>query len=127
MRSCVEQTWGRWEEDWEQRYFRDNFRPEIDRIIIYHGQDVGVLSTEERAADVFLRLIELLPTHQRLGIGTTVITGVLSKAHRCQLPVALQVLKVNPARRLYERLGFTLHGETATHYLMVARPVVELG
>ncbi len=34
------------------------------------------------------------------------------------VPVALQVLKVNPARHLYERLGFSVVGETAMHCLM---------
>jgi ribosomal protein S18 acetylase RimI-like enzyme len=33
--------------------------------------------------------------------------------------VTLQVLKVNPARRLYERLGFRVTGETPTHFLML--------
>ena len=35
---------------------------------------------------------------------------------------AITVLKVNPARRLYERLGFAIVGETETHYLMRWRP-----
>src|SRR5207248_4890163 len=36
--------------------------------------------------------------------------------------VGLQVLKVNPARSLYKRLGFLTTGQTATHYLMRATP-----
>jgi hypothetical protein len=32
------------------------------------------------------------------------------------------VLKANLARRLYERLGFVVVGETETHHLMEARP-----
>ncbi len=39
-----------------------------------------------------------------------------------RLPVRLQVIKGNPARNLYERLGFTVTGETDTHLLML-RPV----
>jgi ribosomal protein S18 acetylase RimI-like enzyme len=34
----------------------------------------------------------------------------------------LTILKVNPARRLYERLGFTVVGETETHFRLEARP-----
>ena len=30
----------------------------------------------------------------------------------------LQVFKSNPAKYLYERLGFTVYGETETHYQM---------
>jgi ribosomal protein S18 acetylase RimI-like enzyme len=40
------------------------------------------------------------------------------------IPIALQVLRSNhPAKRLYERLGFEVTGETETHYLMQARPL----
>jgi hypothetical protein len=42
----------------------------------------------------------------------------LHESDQTQLPVKLRVLKVNPARRLYERLGFIHKGETPTHYLM---------
>jgi hypothetical protein len=41
------------------------------------------------------------------------------------VPLTLQVLKNNRARRLYERLGLTAIGETPTHILMstaVTRP-----
>lgn len=38
------------------------------------------------------------------------------------LPTRLQVLKVNPARSLYERLGFELVEETQTHYVMQFQP-----
>jgi ribosomal protein S18 acetylase RimI-like enzyme len=34
------------------------------------------------------------------------------------LPVSLRVLKINPARQLYLRLGFSVIGETETHYWM---------
>jgi hypothetical protein len=34
------------------------------------------------------------------------------------------VLKVNPAKRLYERLGLAVIGETDTHYLM-RRPAAD--
>ena len=67
-----------------------------------------------------MRTIEILPEYQNRGVGSAVIRDVLAQAQAEGLPVGLQVLKVNPARRLYERLGFNVVGETATHYLMRA-------
>jgi len=46
----------------------------------------------------------------------------LEEARHTGQSVGLQVLKVNPARSLYERLGFLLTDETATYYLMRATP-----
>jgi hypothetical protein len=37
-------------------------------------------------------------------------------------PATLYVLKVNPSRRLFERLGFRVIEETPTSYLMRAEP-----
>jgi ribosomal protein S18 acetylase RimI-like enzyme len=120
--SYVEQIWGKWDELWQRQYFHEHFDPGVSRIVVYRGQDVGILRVEERIADVAMAVIELLPAFQRMGIGTTVISEVRADAHRRHLPVVLQVFKVNPARRLYERLGFVVSGETATHYQMIARP-----
>jgi len=43
---------------------------------------------------------------------------VLAEGRRHNLPVRLQVLKVNRARKLYERLGFEACGESETHVHM---------
>ena len=64
--------------------------------------------------------IAVTPDLQGQGIGTSVIHQVLDEAKRSGKPVALQVLKVNPARRLYERLGFSVTGENETRYFMKA-------
>jgi ribosomal protein S18 acetylase RimI-like enzyme len=47
---------------------------------------------------------------------------MLDTARALNLPAALQVLKTNPAKQLYERLGFQVTGETASHYLMRTTP-----
>ena len=46
------------------------------------------------------------------------IRDLQSEAERQGLPLNLQVLQGNPARRLYERLGFAATGETETHIMM---------
>jgi ribosomal protein S18 acetylase RimI-like enzyme len=71
---------------------------------------------------VFLSKIYILPQYQGRGIGTRLINGVLEEAHGRGLPVTLRVIRVNPARGLYERLGFVQVGETESHYLMEAAP-----
>jgi ribosomal protein S18 acetylase RimI-like enzyme len=117
MRPYVEATWG-WDEAWQADHFRAHVALPRCQIIQSAGVDVGVLIVEAQSDRVFLDLIEILPAYQRAGIGTAVMRQVLSQTMDQGLPVALQVLKVNPARVLYERLGFVVTGETATHYLM---------
>ena len=121
MQQYVALTWG-WDEAWQRDYFQQHFNPEECQIITFQGRDVGVLSVLERETEVSLNFMEVLPEYQNQGIEAAVIKSVFEAAHHTGQPVGLQVLKVNPARALYGRLGFLITGETATHYLMRATP-----
>lgn len=118
-RRLVEDTWGQWDEPWQRQRFEQVFKPEELLIIQAEGADVGVLRVQDRAEEIFLAVIEILPAYQKRGIGTQVIRQLLARAERQQKPVALRVLKANvDARRLYQRLGFGVTGETETHYIL---------
>jgi ribosomal protein S18 acetylase RimI-like enzyme len=117
MRSSVERVYG-WDEDWQARYFRERFSLARRQIIRYDGADIGYISIEEQTTSLFLNTIAILPPYQGRGIGTTLIRRLKQQARRRGIPVTLQVLRGNPARALYERLGFEVTGETSTHYQM---------
>ena len=117
MRAYVEAIWG-WDDAWQQRHFQENFKPELSPIIMLHSQDVGLLSVQQDGTGVFIRSILILPEYQNKGIGNCIISRVIEQAEKQGYPVTLQVLKINPARRLYEKLGFIIEGETETHFKM---------
>ena len=125
MKEYVDQTWG-WEEPYQQERFQTTFAPADYQIILVNGHDIGAISVDRRDAELFLSEIQIAPEHQRRGFGTAVIQDLIHEAERQRLPVGLQVLKVNPARRLYERLGFRVTDETDTHYQM-SRPTSSVG
>jgi ribosomal protein S18 acetylase RimI-like enzyme len=117
MRSSVERIYG-WDTEWQARYFREHFDPARRQIIRYCGTDVGYISVEQQETSVFLNSIAILPAYQGRGIGTTLIRRLQHRARTKGMPVRLQVLKGNPARALYERLGFEVIRDTETHYRM---------
>jgi ribosomal protein S18 acetylase RimI-like enzyme len=118
----VSATYGPWDDQRQRELFDAKFSPARYQIITRAGADVGCLRVEDATDHVALSLIELLPAHQRQGIGTAVVQFVIAGAHARSLPVRLHVFKVNPARRLYERLGFTEIAQTPTHYVMQLPP-----
>ena len=118
MKDYVDKTWG-WDDCFQESIFRKNYVPGEIQIIRFNGNDIGMLSVEERTDDVFLRAIEIHPDYQGKGIGTAIINMILAAGIQKGKPVRLQVLKVNPAKRLYDRLGFSVIEETATHYIML--------
>ena len=121
MREYVDQTWG-WDEDWQRAYFEMRFDPAKNQIIVLDNCDIGVIATEKSEDEILLSSLYILPEYQGRGIGTRLIEELLAQAFRDGLPVGLRVLKVNPARRLYERLGFVVLEEKDTHYYMKATP-----
>jgi len=124
MRSYVDQIWG-WDESWQRTYFGSRFDPAQNQVIVLDGVDVGVFSVEEREDELFISRLYILPAYQRRGIGTHLLQSVLDKGEKLKLPVRLQVLVNNPARQLYERLGFQRTEGTATHIVMTGPPLVQ--
>ena len=75
------------------------------------------LGTDPRAE---LRIVDiaLLPMWCGRGIGSRLLAAVLAEADAAGRPVSLHVEHWNPARRLYERLGFQPVSEDSVYVLM---------
>ncbi|ETW97209.1 MAG: hypothetical protein ETSY1_23575 [Candidatus Entotheonella factor] len=113
MRHYVEALRG-WDDEAEREDMRRQFQPGADSIILIEGKEAGILGVDHYPSCIDLRHIEILPAYQRRGIGTAIIRDLLAEAERSQLPVTLIVLQINPAKRLYERLGFRTVEEVNT-------------
>jgi ribosomal protein S18 acetylase RimI-like enzyme len=121
LRGYVEQTWGSWDDPAQERHFRAGFHPGMLSAIVAGGRDVGLLHVERGPTEIFLANIQIQPASQNLGLGSAVVRAVCAEAQVKKIPVRLQVIRVNPARALYERLGFRVVKETATHTHLVWR------
>jgi SAM-dependent methyltransferase len=118
FRPWVEPIWG-WDEADQDRRFADAFTTEGRSIVELHGRAVGTIRTTRRAGTLVIADIAVAPEHQGRGVGARLLRGVLAEADGAGQPVRLQVLRTNPARRLYERHGFTVEAETAERFFMV--------
>jgi len=108
MRDYVSATWG-WDDKWQRMHFAEHYAPSRHAIILRdgaHPPEVGRLSLTRHWRKIFLRDIELVAAERNHGVGSALIEAVLELAHAEERHVELLVLKCNPARRLYSRLGF---------------------
>jgi ribosomal protein S18 acetylase RimI-like enzyme len=119
MRDYVAATYG-WDDTVQEEMFRDDWERKRDRRVLIDGDCiVAVWQVVRRDGQLFLGSIEVTPSYQGRGIGTAILTRLLADAASAGLTAALTVMKVNTrARQLYERLGFAVAGETATHLQM---------
>lgn len=81
--------------------------PEATRAVIeVEGAPVGLLVVDRTTTEIRLIDVALLPEARGAGIGTALLTALIDESHSTQRPVTLHVAHGNPARALYERLGF---------------------
>ena len=88
------------------------------RILVVEGEDAGMIKTVKHEDRWHLVQIQVQPAQQGKGIGARVIEQLINEARAATVPVLLSVLKVNPAKRLYERLGFQVVEERDKSYRM---------
>ena len=119
-RDYVEALWG-WKEDDQRarfaRFMNEDGDGERMFILLSEGKAVGMTNYEFAGEDTMdICNICLLPEYRGQGIGGELLRQYIAQSTRPVL--ALQVYKTNPARRLYERLGFQVCEETDSHYKM---------
>src|SRR3569833_2975733 len=89
--------------------------------LLFDGNDPGGrLYVDRRVDEVCVMDITLQPEYRGQGLGTALMREVVDAAFADGLPVGLHVEGFNPARRLYERLGFVDVGEEGIYHKMRA-------
>lgn len=99
--------------------------PEADReIIVFDEQAIGRVMVNRGAGKLHLVDITLLPEFRRRGIGSFILEELQREAAREGQSFSLMVSHSNPARRLYERFGFTKVGESSMYFDMLWQPEI---
>jgi GNAT superfamily N-acetyltransferase len=98
--------------------FRRQWREAEVRIILRDGAEIGWLQSASRDGSLFLAQLFVEAPLQRRGLGTEVMHRLISEAATAHQPMTLGVVKTNPAKRLYERLGFRVTHEDDRKFYM---------
>ena len=107
-----------WDEQQQRTSFAAQWKREEVRIIRVDGKDVGWLQVAELPTEIRLQKFYVSPQCQRSGIGSEVLSNLLATWRSTGKTIVLRVLKNNPARRLYERLGFSVIAEAGVTFTM---------
>ena len=90
------------------------------QIIVAAGQPIGRMIVSRGDDEYRLVDISLLPKYRGTGIGTQILRGLLRETFDARKPVRLSVVKINPAARLYARLGFVVTDDDGLYLQMMA-------
>ncbi|MGZ8982112.1 MAG: GNAT family N-acetyltransferase [Burkholderiaceae bacterium] len=118
MGPYVEATWGTWDDSVQRDRVAETFSACTHQLIYLGTELAGVLAVKVHPDHLQLLKVFLLPAFQRRGFGTMLVKQVIERAETDGLPVRLRVLRVNPAKALYERLGFVVTHEEPERFFM---------
>ena len=103
----------------KQQYLR-SYPNANNSIILLNDAPVGRLIVNRAESEWTLVDISLLPEHRGLGIGTHLLKELLNEASATSKRVRLHVLQSNPAKQLYERLGFSIVNSDQVYCEMIS-------
>lgn len=104
--------------DADAQMARVMYRFDCAKVVVLGGVDVGLLKVSRDVSPWELIQIQVSPTLQGRGLGGRLVQQIISDAQEDGADVELSVLKANPARALYERLGFRVFSENDSEYLL---------
>ncbi len=118
-----------WDPALKEAFLRDQFRLQHHHyqthypnarydVIEKNGESVGRFYVERMKNEIRIMDIALLAEHRGQGIGRALLEEVLKEATEVRKFVSLHVEDANPAKRLYERMGFLVAGEVSFYKLM---------
>ena len=106
----------------QQRWYESMYGQAEHQIVEQDGQPIGRMMVVWDKDFALLVDIALLTEYRGQGIGGELVRELIQQCTLSRIPLRLQVLKTNPALRLYERLGFLRSGEDQMYIQMECRP-----
>ena len=91
-------------------------------VIEVDGQPAGRLYVARGPDEIRIIDIALLPPYRNRGIGTALPRELVAEAAAAGKCLTVHVEKFNPARTLYQRLGFAEAADLGVYVLMEATP-----
>jgi len=96
-----------------------DYYPSCEYLVIeLDGKGVGRLYIDRREEVIEIIDIALLPEVRGRGIGGMLLREILDEGKASSLPVRIYVENFNPARHLYDRLGFRHVDTNGIYHLM---------
>ena len=107
--------------DAQDAWYRQSYAGATFDVVAVDDEPAGRLYVHRGESEIRIVDIALLPEHRGNGIGTLLLDGLLAEGDAGGKSVTIHVERMNPALRLYERLGFSV-AEDKGVYLFLEWP-----
>jgi ribosomal protein S18 acetylase RimI-like enzyme len=107
--------------DAQRAWYGEHYADASFDVVLVDGEPAGRLYVHRGEREIRIVDIALLPEHRGGGVGTSLLRSLIAEADEAGKSLTIHVERLNPALRLYERLGFAL-AEDKGVYLFLERP-----
>lgn len=90
----------------QAQHYREHYPNTTFDIILLDGRKAGRLYVSRWSDEIRIVDISLLPEYCGRGIGSWLLQQLQAEARDARKPLRIHVERFNPARQLYQRLGF---------------------
>jgi ribosomal protein S18 acetylase RimI-like enzyme len=102
-------------------HYRENYPGATLDVVEVGSAAAGRLYVARWPREIRIMDIALLPEFRGQGIGTRLLAALVGEADRGECTLSIHVERMNPALRLYRRLGFEVREDKGV-YLLLERP-----
>jgi ribosomal protein S18 acetylase RimI-like enzyme len=102
----------------QDAHYREHYDGAAFEMIEIDGERAGRLYVHRGQEDIRIMDIALAPEFRRRGIGTALVEQLMAEAESSGRSLSIHVEINNPARALYDRLGFVPEGTHGVYVLM---------
>ena len=106
----------------QDAHYRANYSGATLDVIEVDGEPAGRLYVHRGPSDIRIMDIALAPEFRGRGIGTSLLRELIAEADESGRKLSIHVEMNNPARSLYDRVGFRPAGEHGVYVLMERPP-----
>ena len=106
----------------QHTYYAQVFPSATREVLFVDGEPAGRFYVHRGEDEIHVIDIALLPPFRNRGIGSRLLGEVLEEGARTGAKVTIYVEKRNPAKRLYERLGFEVVDQDDVYFLLAKEP-----
>ena len=106
----------------QDAHYREHYPGATLDVVEVGGERAGRLYVHRGPSDIRIMDIALLASFRGRGIGTGLLRALVDEAEGSGRRLSIHVEANNPARRLYDRLGFRPAGEHGVYVLMERAP-----
>jgi ribosomal protein S18 acetylase RimI-like enzyme len=106
----------------QSAHYAEHYADASFDVILVDGEPAGRLIVARREGAILIVDIALLPEHRSRGVGTRLLSALIDEAEASGRKLSIHVEMHNPARTLYERLGFRPVGVEGVYVRMERDP-----